>query len=184
MKEAELEALLRSTGAIVDAHVAIDDRTHSSLLLRTAKATQFAPHNRRIAHRIVRHFLELDVHVVIAANAASIPFAVEIGRQLEARTTFVDTQDSARLAPGFELHDGERVLVVIDILRSNAAYANVSRIVRNANARTIGIGSIIDARIDKPKPIIREITAITLDVPAYPVDGCPLCADSIPLIDS
>src|SRR3954467_6596757 len=98
MTEPETVEILSRTGAIVDGHCDRGDGTHASKLIRVVKATQFAPYNRKLCYEIVRHYLELDIHVVVAASAAAIPIAVEVGRQLEARAIF--------LAAGGALHDG------------------------------------------------------------------------------
>ncbi|HVZ39546.1 MAG TPA: hypothetical protein VHI13_09730 [Candidatus Kapabacteria bacterium] len=173
----EILEILRTTGAIVEGHFELPDGLHTAAVLRTVKATQFAPFNRKLCFEIVRHFLELDIHVVIAAGADAVPVAVEVGRQLEARAIFVvSCSDMPALHPGFELHEGERAIVVQGVLRHDTEIDGVEALVRKANARLIGIGSIIDARQSRRRYTVKDVAAIQLSPPVHPVDACPLCA--------
>lgn len=163
MKRDEIIALLRRTGALLDAPATLADGRVASMTLRVPKATQFAPFNRQLCYEIVRHFLELDVHVVVAVDVASIPVAVEVGRQLEARAIHIASTDATGLDHGFELHHGERALLVIDRIDSNEQATAATRIVRRLGARLIGIGSIVDLRGGTRIETIKDITAVQLD---------------------
>lgn len=162
MKPEEILDLLRQTGALLDEPETLADGRRSNACVRVPKVTQFAPFNRRLSYEIVRHFLELDVHVVVALNVPSIPVAVEVGRQLETRAIHLASTDAVELEHGFELHHGERVLLVIDRIDSNIQVAAATRIVRRAGARLIGIGSIVDMRIGGCVETVKDITAIQL----------------------
>ena len=172
--------ILIATGAVAEGHFLLPDGTHAERLLRVGKATQFAPYNRKLCYQIVRHFLELDIHVIVAASVGAIPAAVEVGRQLEARTVFADADGSA-LHEGFELHEGERVVVVEDILLEDSQLAPHAALIRRADARLIGIGSIVDARTTKTRMMVRDVCAARLPYAPVPATDCPLCASGIPL---
>ncbi len=182
MTSEEVIELLRSRGAIVEGHFVLADGTHTNLRLRPVKATQFAPINRRLCYEIVRHFLELDIHVVIAATVDSIPFAVEVGRQLEARCIFVAPADGgAMLHDGFELHEGERAVVLQSLLPTDTEIDAVAVLLRAANARLIGVGSLLDARPTRRRFTVKDVAAAQLVPPRHAPDSCPLCAEGIPL---
>lgn len=176
MSGTEILELLQRTGAILEGHYVAENGLHSPRRLRIVKALQFAPFNRKLCHEIVRHYLELDIHVVMALSIASIPMAVEIGRQLEARTIFTRESDGeVSLYDGFELHDGERVIIAQGILRNDAELDGATRLIRRANARLVGIGSIIDARTHRRKFTIKDVAAIQIPTEEYGADECPQC---------
>ncbi len=182
MADASPIDILIATGAVVEGHFLLPDGTHAERRLRVGKATQFAPYNRKLCYQIVRHFLELDIHVIVAASVGSIPAAVEIGRQLEARTVFVDLgADGAALHEGFELHEGERAVVVVDILLEDRQLDAHAALIRRADARLIGIGSIVDARTAKTRMMVRDVCAARLPYASVPAERCPLCASGTPL---
>jgi orotate phosphoribosyltransferase len=162
MKREEILDLLRQTGAMLDEPETLADGRVFSFRVRPPKLTQFAPFNRRLCYEIVRHYLELDVHVVVALDVPSIPVAVEVGRQLETRAIHLASTDADVLEHGFELHHGERVLLVIDRIVSNDQVIAATRLVRRSGARLIGIGSLVDMRGGALVETVKDITAISL----------------------
>jgi orotate phosphoribosyltransferase len=162
MKRDEIIELLRRTGALLDEPETLADGRVMSVGTRVPKVTQFAPFNRQLCYEIVRHYLELDVHVVVALDVPSIPVAVEVGRQLESRAIHLASTTATELAHGFELHHGERVVLVIDRFESNDQVAAATRIVRRAGARLIGIGSIVDLRGGERVETVKDIAAVQI----------------------
>jgi orotate phosphoribosyltransferase len=182
MSDTEILDLLQRTGAMAEGHYVDGEGLHSGRRLRIVKALQFAPFNRKLCYEIVRHYLELDIHVVMALSISSIPMAVEIGRQLEARTIFTtESAGGISLYDGFEMHDGERVVIAQGILRNDSELDGATRLVRRSNARLVGVGSIIDARSVRKKFTVKDVAAIQIPTEAFSPDSCPLCAAGIPL---
>jgi orotate phosphoribosyltransferase len=183
MTQTEILDLLYRTGAIVDGHCDCGDGLHAERSIRVVKATQFAPFNRKLCYEIVRHYLELDIHVIVAASQAAIPVAVEVGRQLEARAIFiVENANGPALFDGFELHDGERAVVVEALLERDDQTHGASTLIRRANARLIGTGSIVDTRSSRRRFTIKDVSAIQLRHERYDAASCPLCASGVPLV--
>jgi orotate phosphoribosyltransferase len=182
MHREEIIELLQRTNALIPGHFTTGDGRHTGQLLRPAKVVQFAPFNRKLSFEIVRHFLELDIHVVVSPSIGGIPVAVEVGRQLEARTIFLEEIDGvSQLSRGFEMHEGERVIVVSDMLDSDSQLQPAIKAIRNANARLIGIGAIIDIRASDRSFNVKNVAALRLDRDIYSPADCPLCARGEPL---
>lgn len=192
MTSTEVLDVLRSKAALLEGHFEVAPGVHADVVMRPLKATQFAPFNRRLCYEIVRHFLELDIHVVIAPTISAIPAAVEVGRQLEARVVFtapVAALDPTPDAPaggtslheGFELHEGERALIMMSLLESDEEIDAVAALLRAANARLVGVGSIIDARRARRRFTVKDVSAVQIVSNHYPAAGCPLCAAGIPV---
>ncbi|HVK37003.1 MAG TPA: hypothetical protein VNA88_00610 [Candidatus Kapabacteria bacterium] len=162
MRREEILELLRSTGALLDEPSTLADGRQVPVHVRVPKLTQFAPFNRRLCFEIVRHYLELDIHVVVAIDVASIPVAVDIGRQLETRAIHLASTDADTLEHGFELYHGERVLLIIDRFDANEQIVAATRLVRRSGARLVGVGSLVDMRAGGRVETVRDITAIRL----------------------
>jgi orotate phosphoribosyltransferase len=184
MHREEIIELLHRTGALIPGHFTIRDGSHTCELMRPAKAVQFAPFNRKLCFEIVRHFLELDIHVVVSPSIGGIPVAVEVGRQLEARAIFLEEiEGTSCLSRGFEMHEGERVVVVNDLLDSDSLLQPAITAIRNANARLIGIGGIIDVRTSDRSFNVKNVAAVRLAHKEFSPADCPLCAQGVPLSD-
>lgn len=169
-------------GNDAEGHFITSDGSHAATLIRVEKALQFPPFNRSLSYLIARHFLELDIHVVAAVSAGAVPAAVEVGRQLEARTIFIDPHDAGRLYGGFMMHAGERVVIIQDLLGDDAELENLTRLIRAADARLIGVGSIVDARPARTKFTFRDVAAIRLPWERFPAGACPLCNSGSPIL--
>jgi orotate phosphoribosyltransferase len=163
MRRDEIIELLRRSGALLDEPSELADGRRASARVRVPKVTQFAPFNRQLCFEIVRHYLELDIHVVVAVDVPSIPVAVEVGRQLEARAIHLASSEATELEYGFELHHGERVLLVIDRFDAVGQVAAATRIVRRSGARLVGVGSIVDLRGGRRVETVKDIAAVQLD---------------------
>ena len=182
MQREEIIELLQRTSALMHGHFLAADGRHACELIRPAKALQFAPFNRKLCFEIVRHFLELDIHVVLSPSTGGIPVAVEVGRQLEARAIFLEEVDGAMiLSRGFEMHEGERVVVVSDLLDSDSLLQPAITAIRNANARLIGIGGIIDIRTSDRSFNVKNVAAVRLEPDMFIPADCPLCAQGEPV---
>lgn len=185
MEQQEILDLFERTGVILhggEGHYITSGGTHSATLIRVDKVLQFPPFNRKLAYEIVRHFLELDIHVVATPSVGGIPAAVEVGRQLEARTIFIDPHDTTKLFGGFMMHAGERVVIVQDLLQSDRELEELTALVRHFDARLIGVGSIVDVRPSRKKFTVKDVTAIRLPWESFPADACPFCAAGSPII--
>jgi orotate phosphoribosyltransferase len=182
MQREEIIELLQRTNAVVHGHFTTGDGWHTPQLIRPSKALQFAPFNRKLCFEIVRHFLELDIHVVVSPSVGGIPVAVEVGRQLEARAIFLEEIEGIMsLSRGFEMHEGERVIVVSDLLDSDNLLQPAIAAIRSANARLIGIGGIIDIRSSDRSFNVKNVAAIRLEPEMFMPEDCPLCAHGEPL---
>lgn len=184
MERQDVLELLRKTDALIEGHFVNDDGAHADALVRVAKVVQFAPWNRKLCFEIVRHFLELDIHVVMGLSVGAIPVAVEVGRQLEARTLFIEeVEGRPALRRGFQLHHGERVVLIQDHLRSQSELAPATAMIREANARLIGVGAIVDSREEITTHTFKNVSALRLQLTATAPSECPACAAGLAFTD-
>jgi len=79
------------------------------------------------------------------------------------------------LRRGFSIATGERVLVVEDVVTTGGSTRETIDAVARAGGHVIGAGSIVDrsgGAVDVGAP---RAALLTLDVPAYDPENCPLC---------
>lgn len=169
MTESEIFDLLLTTKALVPMNQDMQNTAHFSsdeqcYQVRAVKAFQFPLHSRKLAYEVVRHFWEVDVQVVIAVSKGAILLATEISRQLEARVMYSigsKTPETTVLEPFFEIHSGDRILFVEDVLTDNHDYIRtLSKEILRRDARLIGIASLID-NTSKSSPLnVRQVGVI------------------------
>ena len=183
MENNEFYDLLAKKNAIVHGHYSLPNDLHTDTAFRVNKALQFPPTNRKFAYEIVKHFVDMDVQLVIAARTGAILFAGEIARQLEARVIFTEglwSNEEMSLYPGLEIHSGDRILIVEDVLSDDLAHLRaISRKILTADARLIGVASVIDATGKHSVLNVRQISVIQIPPILWTADICPLCSSEI-----
>ncbi len=176
-----IEDLLSSSGAMGAGHYQMDDGRHTDLLLRPVKVQQFAPYCRKVAYEIVKHYWDMDVQLVVAAEAGAILFAAEIARQLEARIVYTtdELSDAAaefELRPGFRLHAGDRIMLVDAVRTKEYPHLRaMGRRILQTDARLIGTSTIFDVSQEGTMLGVRQISVVRKQQQVWSPEDCPLC---------
>ncbi len=185
MENKEFYEILLQKNAILNGHYSLGNGFHTDIAYRVNKALQFPPTNRKFAYEIVKHFWDMDVQLVVAARIGAILFAGEIARQLESRVIFTNGLWSSKevsLYPSLEIHSGDRILIVDDILSEDLSHLRaISRKILTADARLIGIASVIDSTGKHSVLNVRQISVLQIPPAFWSIDQCPLCASAIPI---
>ena len=79
------------------------------------------------------------------------------------------------LRRGFSLKKGERVLVVEDVITTGGSTRECIEALEKNGAKVIGAASIIDRSNGKADVGVPRIALVSLDVPTYQPEACPLC---------
>jgi len=180
--------LFRSTGAYLTGHFRLTSGLHSSQYLQCALVLQHpghAEHLGRLLAEAVRELTPEPVQTVASPALGGLIIGHEVARNLGARFIFTERDASTSkmtLRRGFAVTPGEAVVVVEDVVTTGGSTHDVVEVMRNAGARVLAAGSIIDrsgGRADVGTP---RTALVTLQVAAHYPDQCPLCAQGLPLV--
>jgi orotate phosphoribosyltransferase len=95
---------------------------------------------------------------------------------LHVRTIFAERKDGAMtLRRGFELHPGERTLIVEDVVTTGGSVFEVEDLVKKSGASLAGVGYIVDRSNGKIRFDTKHFSILQLEVVAYEPTQCPLC---------
>jgi orotate phosphoribosyltransferase len=86
------------------------------------------------------------------------------------------------LRRGFHLDPGERVLVVEDVVTTGGSTRETIDAVRTVGGLAVGAGSVVDRSAGAVELGVRREALLTLDVPAYEPERCPLCKLGTPAV--
>jgi orotate phosphoribosyltransferase len=107
----------------------------------------------------------------------------EVGRQLGVRFIWTEREEGRMtLRRGFQVRQGERVLVVEDVITTGGSTRETIAALTGAGAVVVGAASIIDRSGGKADLGVNRIALATLDVPAVDAAICDLCACGEPAI--
>lgn len=84
------------------------------------------------------------------------------------------------LRRGFEIHQGDRVLVVEDVVTTGGSVREVIDLVKAAGGVTVGVGSIVDRTGGKIDFGVPFQSVISVEVESWEPENCPLCKARAP----
>jgi len=177
----EILALFRKTKALLEGHFQLTSGLHSPSYFQCAKVLQYPANAELLCREIASRFQDDRIEVVIAPAMGGIVVGQEVGRQLGTRTIFTERKDGLmELRRGFEIKQGERVLVCEDVITTGGSVNEVIGIVKRNGGTIVGVGAIVDRSGGKAK-FPRFTPTLTMEVITYSPESCPLCKQGKPV---
>jgi orotate phosphoribosyltransferase len=81
------------------------------------------------------------------------------------------------LRRGFSIASGERILLCEDVVTTGGSLREVIDLVRAAGGEVVAVAALVDRTSGRDAGLGLPLTALlTIDVPTYTPETCPLCA--------
>lgn len=175
--------LFRHTGALLDGHFQLSSGLHSPGYLQCALVLQHPSQAQACGAALADRARSLGVQVVLSPALGGIVIGQEVGRALGVRAIFAERQGGVlTLRRGFVLEQGERVLVVEDVVTTGGSTRETIDVARGAGALVVGAAAIIDRSGGHPGIDVPFHALATIALPTYQPDVCPLCAAGTPVV--
>ena len=187
MEKEHLLSIFRETGALLEGHFQLTSGLHSGTYFQCAKVLQYPKYTQLLCGELAGAFAPSDIQVVAAPALGGIVVGQEVGRQLDARTIFAERKDGRmQFRRGFEIRQGERVLVCEDVVTTGGSVAEVISIVGEMGGMVAGVGYIVDRSGGKVTfPLSaggKQVALLAMDVVSFTPDACPFCKEAIPVV--
>ncbi len=174
--------IFRETKALLEGHFRLTSGLHSPQYFQCAKVLQYPKYLHLLCGEIAKHFEYSDIELVISPAIGGVVVGTEVGRMLRVRTIFAERKDEKmELRRGFEIHPGERVLVVEDVVTTGGSVFEIIDLVKKADAQLIGVGYIVDRSNGRVTFEAKQFSVLQMDVITHKPEECPLCKDGIPV---
>ena len=181
MREDEVIERFKRTHALLEGHFVLTSGLHSTNYLQCALVLQHPSEAEAFGRAIAERFAGQRIETVAAPAIGGIIIGWEVARALGVRSVWTEREGGRMtLRRGFNVRDGERVVVVEDVITTGGSTRETIEALRDLGANVVGAASIIDrsgGRADVGAP--RHALA-TLDVPTHAPEACPLCAQGVP----
>lgn len=182
MDEQQVLDLFRGTGVLLDGHFKLTSGKHSPMFLQCSQVMQYPAQAGPLAAALANKLTGVKADAVIGPAMGGIILAYEVGRALGLRAIFAERQDGTMtLRRGFHITPGERFVVVEDAVSTGGSVREVIDVVKERGGEVVAVGSLVDRSGGKVAFGVPSATMVTLEVPAYPPDDCPLCRAGLPL---
>jgi orotate phosphoribosyltransferase len=168
---------------MLEGHFQLSSGLHSSRYIQCALVLQHPKYADRLGALLAEQFADETIDAVVAPALGGIIVAHEAARHLDARALFAERQEGQmRLRRGFGIRPGERVLVVEDVVTTGRSLVEVIELVRQAGGEVVGVGALINRSAGAIYFGVSFRALITINIPVYPPDDCPLCASGVPIM--
>lgn len=177
-----------STGAYLRGHFRLTSGLHSPEYLQCALVLQHPNHAEKFGRLLATEFQRLEptlnVGVVVSPAIGGLIIGHEVARALGARFLFTERDASGKmvLRRGFSVEPGEVAVMVEDVITTGGSSREVIDILKDAGARVIGAGSIIDRSGGAADLGVPRVALKTLAVVAYREEDCPMCREGSPVV--
>ena len=182
MNNDDLLSLFRDSGALLEGHFRLTSGLHSPRYLQCALVLSDPAKAGALAAALAPEVSGLGATVVLSPALGGIVIGHEVARALGVRAIFAERQDGRlTLRRGFALGPADRVLVVEDVVTTGGSTRETADVARAAGAAVVGAASIVDRSGGDPALGVPYRALLRLDVPTYPPEACPLCAEGRPV---
>jgi orotate phosphoribosyltransferase len=180
----ELLALFRKTGALLDGHFVLRSGLHSRQYFQCAILLSHTDIAERVCKMLADKLRGFDCDAVISPALGGIIVGQEVARALGKRHIFVEKENGKlALRRGFKIDNGEKFVVVEDVVTRGGRVQETIDIVRAHGGVVPAVGVIVDrSGNSKPNFDCPFVSLVELDVANFEPDKLPPDLAKIPAV--
>jgi len=183
MKYARAVEILKSSGALLEGHFLLTSLNHSPQYIQCALLLSRPDMAVEFMKDIAEHFRGNNIDVIAAPAVGGIIVSYEIARILGVRSIFLEREKGVLvLRRGFSVKEGERVLIVEDVITTGGSVLEVKDEIERNRATVVAFASIVNRSGGRFKPELPYYFCVQMDIPIYTPEECPLCREGVPLV--
>jgi orotate phosphoribosyltransferase len=188
-----LEEVYKKAGALLEGHFLLSSGNHSQFYLQSAKVLEDPKVASLLADELASMIKDsgIKIETVCAPALGGILAGYELARSLGVRFIFAERVDGVMtIRRGFEVCEGERVLVCEDIITTAGSALEAASALEKNGAKVVAfaalanrgfckrVGSEKEAKPECKLPSDMPFFALDdFDFEIYESDECPLCKD-------
>ncbi len=182
----------KETDALLDGHFMLSSGLHSPKYLQCALALQHPADAEKFGKAIAERFVgtgndsdrvTTDFDTVASPAIGGLIIGFATAHALGNRFIWAERENGVMtVRRGFTVEPGERILVVEDVITTGGSTRECIAALEANGGNVVAAASIIDRSNGAADVGVPRISLVSLDVPSYRPDECPLCADGIKAI--
>lgn len=183
MTEAEVKELLVKSHAIMDGHFVLTSGLHSPHYVEKFNVLQKPECTEKLCQAMAEKFKDANIETVVGPMTGGILLAHETGKALGTRAIFTERVDGKMtFRRGFSLHEGERCLIVEDIVTTGGSIKEVIEVVKAHGGIPVAVSMLVDRSGGKANFGDVPCEALLhMNVETYKPEECPLCKQGLPM---
>lgn len=168
----------KQTNALLEGHFILSSGLHSPKYLQCALALQYPIDAAKFGKAIAEHYTDAKIETVASPAIGGLIIGYEVAKKLNVRFVWTERENGLMtLRRGFSVRENERILVVEDVITTGGSTRECIAALETRGAKIVGAASIIDRSNGAADVGVQRISLVSLEVPSYKVEDCPLCAN-------
>ncbi len=186
MQDEEVLAEFRASKALLEGHFLLSSGRHSAHYLQCARVLMDPARAARLALALAAKLprdLRKEITKVVSPAMGGVIIGHEMGRALEVEAIFVERPEGTfELRRGFDLEQGDKVLLVEDVVTTGKSSREAIEAVREAGGRVIAAAALVDRSGGSVDLGVPFHPLIELNFPTYGPDELPPELASLPAV--
>jgi len=170
----------REAKALLDGHFVLSSGLHSPQYLQCALALRHPGDAAQFGQAMARHFTGQEIDTVASPAIGGIIIGFAVAQALSVPFIWTERENGVMtLRRGFSVADGEKILVVEDVITTGGSTRECIKALEDRGAQVVAGASIVDRSDGQADVGVPRVSLVTLAVPTYSADQCPLCERGI-----
>lgn len=168
-------AVYERTGGLRRGHFVLTSGRHADLYLQSAVVLQWPAVAEALGRALAAPWRG-KVDIVVGPAMGGVVIGHEVARALGVRMLFTERSDGAMaLRRSFEIGEGQRALIVENVVTTGGSALEVAELLRRAGATVAGLATIVDrlpagAQLPLPYGALARVEA-----GMWAAEECPVC---------
>jgi orotate phosphoribosyltransferase len=175
-REGLLVRLLEDSGALRRGHFLLSSGRHSPAYVQCALLLEDPVRARSVGGDLAEALRSFHPDSVLSPALGGILIGYEVAAALGVPFRFAERKgEELGLRRGFSLRQGERVVIVEDVVTTGRSTLETAALATGRGARVVAIGAIIDRTGGQAPFDVPFRSLMTLGLPSYAPADCPQC---------
>ncbi|MDQ8203263.1 orotate phosphoribosyltransferase [Pelagicoccus sp. SDUM812003] len=179
----EVLDIFKRTKALLQGHFILRSGLRSEYFFQCAQVCQHMSEVTRLIELLSPKLKDLEFETVLAPAMGGLVVGQEVARQFDKRYIFVEkVDDKLELRRGFKIADGEKILVVEDVVTRGGRANEAVEIVKRNGGEVAGIAVLVDRSQGKATFDAPLISLLEMGFPTYDPDNLPDHLKDVPAV--
>jgi orotate phosphoribosyltransferase len=171
-----LMQMLEESGALRRGHFLLSSGLHSSAYVQCALLLEDPVRARKVGQDLAEMLRQFHPDSVLSPALGGVIIGHEVAAGLGVPFRFTERKgEEMGLRRGFTLRQGERVVIVEDVVTTGRSTLETAALATSRGARVVAVGAIIDRTVGRDPFDVPFRALLPLDLPSYTPAECPTC---------
>jgi len=174
--------IFKESGALLEGHFILRSGLRSRHFFQCAQVCQYMDKVTRLAQMLIEKLPTRDFETVLGPAMGGLVIGQEVARQLNKRFIFAEkVDDRLALRRNFQIPDGEKVLIVEDVVTRGGRVQEALDIVRAHAGVPAGVAVLVDRSQGRTSfDGVPMVSLVELSFPTYDPEDLPEDLKAIP----